>query len=1146
MIVDFSKLDLKKRQVLVLENLDGTVIQPLLHVLDGTAKLHLNEVSELTFSVPSVEAGSPVAGYNAIVGMRVIDWVGVGKFILVEPQVVDDGIVYLKKCKAYSLEYELSYKTFALEEKSYTLFEIFDKIFENAPSWSLGECDLSVMSKYRHFSGESYNVYDFLKNTAQELYGCLFDFDTYTRTIHVVDATKVVAQRPVFLSTKNLAKEIVVTEQTESLFTAFNVTGAEDVDIRAVNPTGSNIIYNLDYFMNRDYFSQEIIDKWSAWKNTCADNRERYYLLTLDLILQQQRLVTEQAAQILLEAELDALKLDDTTLVQLYASTNDAAAVMSYDYWQKLIADKEEELALKVALCSAIQEEIDSIVAAQQLINKDCDLASSFDEQELLLLDKYIRIADLNEPSFVYKEALSYTDEDLRESKVGIDFEITDAEMTCIPLADTKILIRGEGGSFAATVYSLVGSNITATGTISGELRDMVLEDYGDGTVIVTAEIQKGQYNEKSFSEACLTILVNPSADVATNVDLSSFTADETIGDNYKVGSFLCVSTNPTGALVSTFFITGTQTAYSKHLVQWDLLEFAEQEIQKAAWPRYQFTIDSANFLTAQGFEAFKNQFKLGARNYIETYAGVITPIAIGATIDFDHWDKLILEFGDEYSAFNSEFQLVDILGQSVSSVKKYESSKGAYNRFVSTGAQNQLCDFTTGALDLAKNAIMSSTNQAVQFDSTGLKLRKYVGQEGKQFDDRQMWAVNNSIVFTKDNWATAEMAVGELRLPWRDDNGDVIWTYGVCAPALIGEIIASNYLMIRSATEHGGVAEFVVDSAGARLRNAKFDLMGDGGHISLNPDYGFVGGSSGVIDLFGTSDDGTYGVKTELGNIITAISELGSDELPRAKFWIDMHGDAYFGGKIQAAEITSAVINGPVTSGSDDAVIEGVSIDVGNGKFTVDKDGNVVMDGGIKLGGNITWSTPPIMSMYSTTDFDPIEDPEDWHEEMREDDIYRTDSYDGGKTWCAPYQFRGKDGESAELPDYIEDTYISSVEIKSPEITGNKIRALKAFEVGSGSGYMGYAKGSTGSETTYGVALSDGGFDSGCIDADTTGINYLIVTDAGVRMQSSTGANIYVAEGDDSVNGAAYIEVGSTTYKFQADGIYMNGTKVI
>ncbi|MBQ2995931.1 MAG: hypothetical protein IJE22_01670 [Oscillibacter sp.] len=209
------------------------------------------------------------------------------------------------------------------------------------------------------------------------------------------------------------------------------------------------------------------------------------------------------------------------------------------------------------------------------------------------------------------------------------------------------------------------------------------------------------------------------------------------------------------------------------------------------------------------------------------------------------------------------------------------------------------------------------------------------------------------------------------------------------------------------------------------------------------------------------------------------------------------------------------------------DVNVTGGSINI-NDQFLVDEQGNVVMSGTISWG-----NSSPYQSQFS-------EDGETgWHDKMTPDDLYRRDSYDGGKMWGEAYQFRGEDGSDADVPSYIKSTYISKTEIRSPIITGNDIRALGAFQVGYGSaddftgtGFMGYAEGLDAlGNVTEGVALSNG-------ETLEEGDNYVIVTNGGVRLQAGT-TKIY------ATGNSAHIVVGSTDFKVLSDGVYINGTKI-
>lgn len=104
-------------------------------------------------------------------------------------------------------------------------------------------------------------------------------------------------------------------------------------------------------------------------------------------------------------------------------------------------------------------------------------------------------------------------------------------------------------------------------------------------------------------------------------------------------------------------------------------------------------------------------------------------------------------------------------------------------------------------------------------------------------------------------------------------------------------------------------------------------------------------------------------------------------------------------------------------------------------------------------------------------------------------------------------------------IPDYIKSTYIASTEIQSPTIKGNNISVYGTFQtIGHDgvsqitTGYMGAAMGKDyyGNDTI-GVALSNS-WDS---SDGTIGTNYVIVTNAGARIQS---ANNRVVVTDDGI----------------------------
>lgn len=124
----------------------------------------------------------------------------------------------------------------------------------------------------------------------------------------------------------------------------------------------------------------------------------------------------------------------------------------------------------------------------------------------------------------------------------------------------------------------------------------------------------------------------------------------------------------------------------------------------------------------------------------------------------------------------------------------------------------------------------------------------------------------------------------------------------------------------------------------------------------------------------------------------------------------------------------------------------------------------------------------------------------------------------------------------SITVPDYLKSTYIDSTTIKSPYIYGNDISVYGTFQtIGDGyrvTGYMGAAKGQKntdyGPQDTYGVAMAS----SWNADSYAVSDYYVIVTDAGVRLQAGSN-RLVVSDGGIWLsvdNGAAYyngVEIG-------------------
>ena len=118
-----------------------------------------------------------------------------------------------------------------------------------------------------------------------------------------------------------------------------------------------------------------------------------------------------------------------------------------------------------------------------------------------------------------------------------------------------------------------------------------------------------------------------------------------------------------------------------------------------------------------------------------------------------------------------------DLLEDAISMGKRVDYSKNTYSSFVNSGASSTVRDFITQSLDAARNNIVTSTDQAITWTGNGLRFRKW-NSDHTDYEPEQMWAINNQLVFSDDNFNSVKTALGKILV------GDA-WMYGISAEAL-------------------------------------------------------------------------------------------------------------------------------------------------------------------------------------------------------------------------------------------------------------------------------------------------------------------------------------------------------------------------
>lgn len=1131
MVVDFAKINVNEQPMLILQNLDDTPIGVLRLAFNVVAELCYNEVSTLTFDLPGIVNGVKTPNYDKVTGMRIIDLKNYGRFILVDPSVSDDGVELMKSCTAYSLEYEFTFKKLPLTEGTYNLWNpiapkgtILGLITELMPSWKVGSVDSTLIDKYRTFDDSSdQNIYNFMKSDLQESYGCIFYFDTYKRLIHVRDVMNDAPISPVYFSVENLVKDVKVSEDTESIVTNLGVYGADGVDIRSVNPMGTSSIVNLRYFMTLDNFSQSVIDKYNLWEETFESYQQQYYNLTIEEALKTAQLVTEQAAMTTLQGELTSLENIQAVTIQAIAqglkSQSDLNSV------NVRMSAKKSEIAQKQSEIDSISAEVSSLNEQMVAINNKTVLSAFFTEDEYKIINRYLKEDSISEDSFVIPKVATYDTSGESVKVSGAIFNISRSEVIKVKNNFGKDIYSASGGVLECSTNGFV---------LRANLIRASLDFDSDNNILFTARVNDGTLNDAEFPNACVSIS-GTAISVSSNVK-----AESEINGAISSGSTLQFKIN-----IANLYFTRSTTEYEQRTVEWDLFEYGKELLKKNAYPCYSFSLDIANFLALSEFSYFKNKLELGGRIYWKQRDGrILQPYLLNVKIPFEDLSNFEIELSSKCNAFDDSFNYEELVQSGATAGKTLDGSKWTYNQFVNSGAETSLSKFMKSALDIAKNNIMSSSGQDISWSESGLRLRKRVDGSPTEYEPYQIWMNNGSIMFTTDNWQTANLAIGQMV----SEDGTLI--SGVIADSLIGKLIASNSMIIESEKKDGKTSVFRVDGNGASLHNAIFDIYNANQvQITLNPYSGIAIGKYPLYD----GDEYTIDEKN-------------------ASFWVDTDGNVHIKGTLEgcdgkfSGELSAASGNfkgvvqasdfldksGKSMLTSDKNKFDSNYLDLGN--IQIDgTTGNITMTGSINLQGNITWGTgsSPVRVLYGRSSYAtptspyssyPSSSSSGWHRSLSVSyDYYASYSYDGGNTWTSAMKIQGKDGRDGydgadgsdanvtrgniakALYENSDDYYYDG--IYSYRYNGRYYLAINASYILAGNidadnialtcGYGGFAKGygsGSGGNRTYGSMMYGGNGEGNA--------PYFIVTDSGCRM---TGLD----------------EIGAMDFFITANGIY-------
>ena len=991
--LDFDSFGSVETPTIILANPNKVKIGALgVYTRAPTLRINLNEFSEVEFSIPSQTYDQntgefvPTPHYGDVLGKRLVLIEPFGWFRLVNPEISNDGIAEIKTVRGLSLESELMDTTIAGWDGTFPLFDILNPQNPNTilgmvtalrPSWRVGRVSPSLMNHWRTFSISEMTIYEFLKNTIQRLYQGVFIFDTYERTINMYTLQELSSSSIVSMNHDNLIKNVTSRFLDDEIVTRMAVFGAGDVSIREINPDGSVFLRNYDYFMNESWLPDEtgangLIARWTAYKALMESRRPTYSDLMVLWRVYNSSLLCATTKLSLLESQLNGHR---TRQREFVSHSNSPAIQDIYNDIQNQIRQLEPRIIEQRQIIDHARAELTAVNNRLNEINAELRVEDHFTLEQLLTLDN-----------------ITFSDTLVAEAFADVNVNFAGDPITSAVVNSGNLTVSG--GEISTVTNEVTGlptfqfNNNRVQFNYNAQIWNPQLQIVQNLACSVDVQIASGAATILPVSS------VRPQQEFVCTLDVNSGTI-QVGGTPFSITNGLITivgvrnshsfsATAPSLTIsggAGNIFATEANTSLGRQRVVRELFDFANNIFDKVSVPSFKFEIDSVNPFFLKEFQPVMQNFTLGNTVSVAIKEDFwLRPMLLGVDLDYENEARVTMRFSNKLRFGSNGHEFADFFETSVTGGRDSRVNKFDYLAFTGSGANNRLSEFITSALDASRQTLQNADSQDMILGGFGAIFRS-ANNDGS-YDPRQAWFVNNQLAFTRDNWDTVSMAIGEI-----DFGGNSL--FGVVADALVGRKIMGETMEL-VATDATGLttSNFRFNGQGATITNGVLDLLSQTGRIGLNPNLGIFGGSrDGLTNAANDRIPANVGgaLYARIDDIPTsAFASPTGAGLPRANFWLDMHGDSFFRGDIWTDNIyarghihaTDGIFEGVIRARRfedltgrnmmDDQYrftadfLNLLGINVLN-NFIVDSLGNVTVRGNIHMGSGstISWFNP-------------------------------------------------------------------------------------------------------------------------------------------------------------------------------------------
>ena len=750
-----------------------------------------------------------------------------------------------------------------LHNPNNTKLSLLHLVLEKIYGWTIGHVDSSLQSLSRQFEVDRESVYDFLVNEVCEKFNCYIVFDTITNTINVyaesltskfigdgetnvftisppfaqigtvsvdgykttkwaynastgvltledipengahievIDGALTEWETDVFITFDNLAQEVNINYDADSIKTVLTVTYGDDLNIRETN-MGLPYITDISYYYTVDWMGQDLYNAYTAYMQKSNKYQSEYTNNSQEMLDIAEHISFEENR---LSLEYSIAQSANATTVGTYYVRGGTAP--NYYYTQvSLPADYDVNTTYySMATTNLNETKAGNLYEVlKKYFNNESDWETELDK----LSDDF---------QFMETYTLSYLK----------------AELKKVTTKKTKNnYVEAAISNFLAEMLEQVGRT---------PLKSLYYEPYKQIQITnIEAGMSQETHSEYGYYYPVILYLNSIEKAIAArnnSIEIYNTKYSEIQQKNSEISNDLLMDNNFTEIQLIRLnaflredelhlddIIETSQTTVSEsYKLKQDAMESGRIELQKLCQPQLQFSMTMANIYALSEFEPIIDQFQLGKVIKVGLRSDYIKQSRLlQVDINFDDFSDFTCEFGELTSLRTQSDIHADLLSKAISAGKSVATNASYWTKG-SEQANNIDLRLEEGLLNSIEALKAIDGTQNAYMDKYGIHL-EVINPDTGEIGDKRVWMVNNQIVFTDDGFKTSKSVLGEFTV-------DDVTYYGLLAQAVIAGYIEGSSIVggtIKIGLQDDGSYAFEVHEDGSVTMNGGSSISG-------------------------------------------------------------------------------------------------------------------------------------------------------------------------------------------------------------------------------------------------------------------------------------------------------------------------------